>query len=205
MHLSEGVASVPVLVTGAVLGIGLAAAGLKKTDPMDLPKTAMLAAAFFAAALVRVPIGPACAHLTLNGFLGLLLGWAAIPAILVAIFLQAALFQFGGLTTLGINLVVMAAPALVVWLLFAKAAGQKPARVALIAAFFAGATGIVLGASLMAGALAFSGEPFFPAARLILAVHLPVAVIEGLFTAFALAFIRRSRPELFDMEPLHVS
>lgn len=205
MHLSEGVASGPVLVTGAVLGIGLAAAGLKKTDPMDLPKTAMLAAAFFTAALVRVPIGPACAHLTLNGFLGLLLGWAAIPAILVALFLQAALFQFGGLTTLGINLVVMAAPALVVWLLFAKAAGQKPARVALIAAFLAGTTGIVLGASLMAGALALSGEPFFPAARLILAVHLPVAVIEGLFTAFALAFIRRSRPELFDMEPLHVS
>ena len=30
-----------------------------------------------------------------------ILGWAAFPAFLVALFLQAVLFQFGGLTTLG--------------------------------------------------------------------------------------------------------
>lgn len=204
MHLSEGVAGLPVLITGAVLGAGLAAVGLRKTDPMDLPKAAMLSAAFFAAALVRVPIGPACAHLTLNGFLGLLLGWPAIPAILTALFLQASLFQFGGLTTLGVNLVAVAGPAMLVWFLFAKTAHRKPARIALIAAFGAGATGIILGASLLALALAFSGEPFFPAAKLLIAAHLPVAVIEGVFTAFALGFIRKTRPDLFNMEPLHV-
>ncbi len=204
MHLSEGVATLPVLVTGGVLGVGLTAAGLRKTDPMDLPKTAMLAAAFFAAALVRVPIGPACAHLTLNGFLGLLLGWPAVPAILTALFLQAALFQIGGLTTLGVNLFVTAGPAMAAWFLFAKIAHRKPARLALLAAFAAGVTGILMGASLLALALAFSGEPFFPAAKLIVIAHLPVAAIEGLVTAFALAFIRKTRPDLFNMEPLHV-
>ena len=35
-------------------------------------------------------------HLVLNGLMGLLLGWLAVPAILVALFLQALLFQFGG-------------------------------------------------------------------------------------------------------------
>jgi cobalt/nickel transport system permease protein len=37
------------------------------------------------ASLIHVPIGPSNAHLILNGLVGLLLGWGAFPAILVAL------------------------------------------------------------------------------------------------------------------------
>ena len=42
-------------------------------------------------------------HLILNGLLGMLLGWAAFPSIFVALMLQAILFQYGGITVLGVN------------------------------------------------------------------------------------------------------
>ena len=95
MHISEGVLSGPVLLSGAALAVAGTAIGLKKLDYDQVAKVGMLSAAFFVASLIHVPIGPSNAHLILNGLVGLLLGWAAFPAILVALVLQAVLFQFG--------------------------------------------------------------------------------------------------------------
>ena len=120
MHISEGVLSPPVLIAGG----GLAAAGvayaLKKTDYDRVPQVGIVSAAFFVASLIHVPIGPASVHLVLNGLTGLLLGWAAVPAILVALFLQGIIFQFGGLTTLGVNTLNMALPAVLFTLLIRR-------------------------------------------------------------------------------------
>ena len=97
MHISEGVLSPPVLVTGAVLTAAGVALGLRKMENEKIPLVAVLTSAFFVASLIRVPVGPSAVHLVLNGLLGLILGWAAVPAILVGVALQALLFQFGGL------------------------------------------------------------------------------------------------------------
>ena len=51
---------------------------------------------------------------------GLFLGWAVFPAFLIALVLQALLFSFGGFAVLGVNLCIMALPALLVHWLFAK-------------------------------------------------------------------------------------
>jgi cobalt/nickel transport system permease protein len=118
MHISEGVLSAPVLVSGAALTVVGTAIGLKKLDYDRIPQVAMLAATFFVASLVHVPIGPSSVHLILNGLLGLLLGWIAFPAILVGLILQALLFQFGGFTTLGVNGIIMALPAVACHYLF---------------------------------------------------------------------------------------
>ena len=103
MHISEGILSGPMLVSGAALAAAGTAIGLKKLDYDHIAKAGMLSAAFFVASLIHVPIGPSNAHLILNGLVGLLLGWAAFPAILVALVLQGAFFQFGGITTLGVK------------------------------------------------------------------------------------------------------
>ena len=108
MHISEGVLSGPVLISGGALAAVGTAIGLRKLDYDHIAKAGMLSAAFFVASLVHVPIGPANAHLVLNGLVGLLLGWAAFPAILVALVLQAVLFQFGGITVLGVNTIITA-------------------------------------------------------------------------------------------------
>ena len=118
MHISEGVLSAPVLIGGAALAVAGTAIGLKKIDYDRIMTVAILSAAFFVASLVHVPIGPGSAHLLLNGLLGLMLGWAAFPSILVALLLQAVLFQFGGLTVLGLNTFNMAAPAVFCFYVF---------------------------------------------------------------------------------------
>jgi cobalt/nickel transport system permease protein len=195
MHISEGILSLPVLAGGGALGLAGVAWGLRRM-PMDrLPQTAVLSAAFFVASLIHVPIPPAQAHLVLNGLLGIILGWAAFPAILVALFLQALLFQFGGLTTLGINTFNMAFPALLSWLCLRRLV-NKGRTWRLLAGSLAGAGGVLGSGLLVALSLALSGENFYGLALLLLLAHLPVMVAEGIITALVVDYLARVRPEL---------
>ncbi|MGD9383870.1 MAG: cobalt transporter CbiM, partial [Desulfobacterales bacterium] len=135
MHISEGVLSAPVLVTGAALAVAGISVGLKKMDYEKIPEAAVLSAAFFVASLIHVPMGPSNVHLVLNGINGLLLGWLCFPSILVALALQAILFQFGGITVLGVNTVIMALPGLMGYYLFGGLIKGKNRRLSLAAAF----------------------------------------------------------------------
>jgi ABC-type Co2+ transport system permease subunit len=112
MHISEGVLSPPVLAAGWALAAGGLALGLKKTKTEALPRTALISAVLFLASLVHVPVGPSSIHLTLLGLAGVLLGWSAVPALFVALLLQALLFQFGGILSLGVNTAIMGTAAL---------------------------------------------------------------------------------------------
>ena len=113
MHISEGILSAPVLVTGAALTATAVGYSLKKMEHKEVPRVAILSSVFFVASLIHVPVGPSSVHLILNGIIGVLLGWSTFPAILVALALQGVLFQFGGITTLGVNTFNMALPAII--------------------------------------------------------------------------------------------
>jgi cobalt/nickel transport system permease protein len=194
MHISEGIIAAPVLVAGAATAVAGCAIGLKKMDLENTPKVAVLSSAFFVASLIHVPIGPTSAHLLLNGLIGIILGWTSFPALLVALLLQAVLFQFGGITTLGVNTVVMAVPAVICYLLYARFVRSKNNKIAAVAGFLAGVTGILLGGVLVALFLIFTGEQFLTVARLFVIAHFPLMIIEGVLTAFIVIFIRRIRP-----------
>lgn len=200
MHIAEGVLSPAVLAGGAVLALGGTALGLRKLEYDRLVAVGILSAAFFVASLIHVPVGLSSAHLVLNGLVGVLLGWAAFPSILVALLLQALLFQFGGITVLGVNVFTMGFAAVISWYVFRAICylcpGMKGVRVA---AFMGGALGVALAAVLTALALAFTDEGFWLAARLLLLAHLPVMLVEGLVTMFTVSFIMRVRPELLGM------
>jgi cobalt/nickel transport system permease protein len=92
MHISEGILSGPVLASGAAIAIAGTSFGLKKIEYDRIVHVAMLASSFFVASLIHVNIGPVSAHLILNGILGLLLGFAAFPAIFTALLLQSVFF-----------------------------------------------------------------------------------------------------------------
>ena len=96
MHIADGVLSGPVLAATGGLAVAGIAIGLSKMDYEKVPRVGILAAAFFTASLIHVPIGPSSAHLVLNGLIGFLLGWAAFPAVGIALLLQAIMFGFGG-------------------------------------------------------------------------------------------------------------
>lgn len=198
MHISEGILSAPVLAAGAALTIGGVVVGLRKMDYEQVPKTAVLSAAFFVASLIHLPVGPSNVHMVLNGLAGVILGWTVFPALLVALFLQAILFQFGGLTTLGVNTLNMALPAVVCGCLFSRSLTHISHRTLLfIAGFAAGACAIVLSIVLMAVSLCSTGKQFAAVGALVFFFHIPVIIVEGLVTGSIVVFLRKVRPEIF--------
>lgn len=198
MHISEGVLSAPVLISGAALAAAGVAVGLRRLDHERLMSTAMLAAVFFVGSLVHVPVGLGSAHLILSGLLGMLLGWAAFPAIFTALLLQAVLFQYGGLTTLGVNTVIMAAPAVLCAALFSPLRA-KSVYGRRVAAFCCGAFSVAGAGLLAALSLTFSEDGFWLSARLLFVAHIPIMLAEGLVTALAMGFMLKVRPEVFGL------
>lgn len=195
MHISEGVLSLPVLSIGfATTAVGTWL-GLKKIDPERLVTVALLSSVFFVASLIHVPIGPSSAHLIMSGLLGLILGWAAFPAILTGLLLQAILFQYGGLTSIGVNTTTMALPAVLYYYLFKNliARGGKSMS---IGTFLCGSLSIGTSAILTALALSFSDNSFIPVAKTIIYAHIPIMLIEGLICMFTYSFVYKVRPEM---------
>ena len=154
----------------------------------------MLTATFFVASLIHVPIGPASIHLVLNGLLGIMLGWACFPAILVGLLLQAVFFQYGGLTVLGVNAVNMALPAVLCFYLTRPLLNSEKTRP--LAGFVAGSGAILLSAVFMALSLAFTDSGFLATAKITVLANIPIMVIEGFITMFIVSFIGRVHPEL---------
>lgn len=193
MHISEGVLSWPVLAGGAAIAATAVGVGLRRLPDERIPVAGLLCALFFVAALIHIPVGVASVHLVLNGLCGVLLGWAAFPVIAAALALQALLFGFGGLSTLGVNILVMGAPALV-----AAAAFRAPwPRSAALRGALCGGLSILGGVALMACALWLSGgRAFLPLIGMVTLAHLPVIAIEAAVTGAIVASLHRSRPAL---------
>jgi cobalt/nickel transport system permease protein len=199
MHISEGILSAPVLVSGAALTMAGTAVGLKKLDYDRIPQVAILSAGFFVACLVHVPIGPASAHLVLNGLMGLLLGWVAFPAILIGLILQAVLFQFGGLTSLGVNTLNMALPAVLCYLSLRAGIRSENITISMASSFLCGSGAVLLGSLMLAASLVFTGDDFLVVAKIVFFAHIPVMVIEGLIAALCVRFLKRVRPEVLEV------
>jgi len=195
-HIPDGVLSAPVLITGALASAGLLALALRRLDYDHLPQAAVLSAAFFVSSLISVPVGTSSVHLLLNGLMGLLLGWNALPALFVALVLQAVFFGFGGLAVLGINTLNMALPALACALLLRPLLQRLDGpRVFWIGAA-AGGLGVLLTAGLVALSLGLSGQAFIPAAKVLVLTYVPLAPVESLITGTVLAFLARIEPSL---------
>jgi cobalt/nickel transport system permease protein len=196
MHISEGVLTAPVLLAGAggtILGLTV---GLRCMDAREIPRVALLTAAFFVVSLIHVPIGPSNAHLVLNGILGILLGWTAFPAIFIGLFFQAVLFQFGGLTTLGVNTLNMAVPAVITGAVARPVLRSNSGLFGMLMAAVSGAGAIIISAFMAAGSLAFSGESFVAVSKLVFVAHLPIAIAEGVLSVLIISFLLKTKPEV---------
>jgi cobalt/nickel transport system permease protein len=198
MHISDGVLSAEVLLVGAAIAAGGTAVGLKKLDVDKMPRVALLSASFFIASLIHIPFGPASVHLLLGGLMGLLLGWACFPAILVGLLLQALLFGYGGLTVLGVTTVNIGVPALIVYLVFRGFINKEGKTIPLIGAALAGAFAVLLSAIFTAFSLVFSGAEFIPIAKIIVIAHLPVMAVEGMVNVSVVMLLKKAKPEMLE-------
>jgi len=213
VHIPDGIVSAQVCAAGYAL-TGLATWYSlrqinRKPDPTaEIPKASLLTAAFFVASSIYIPVPPTSVHLILNGLLGVVLGYFAFPAILIGLFFQALVIGHGGLTTLGVNAAMMGIPALLAYHIFQgrNTIGQvlpEPARTGGFA-FLGGALGLGI-AALIFLALVILNIPADVnanterAAILTLSIaHIPLMMVEGIFTAMLVLFLQRVKPELLE-------
>ena len=203
MHLPDGLVPVGMALAGyagsaALLGLSLRRIARLPDPGAAMPRAAMLTAVFFAASALAIPVPPATVHPALAGLIGVLLGWYAVPAIMVGLFLQAVLFGHGGLTTLGLNALVFVPAALMahwVWRALAPAAPT-------FAAVIAGGGAVLLSLVIFAG-LVMTGLPADvdaaaerAALGVLLLAHLPLVLAEGMLVAVVLRVLAWVEPGL---------
>lgn len=199
MHLSEGVLHSSTLIGGAILASFGVMQGLRKMKSEQFILTALFSAAFFVASTIHIPVGIGSVHLILNGMAGLFLGWSLFPAFLIALSLQALFFSFGGLAVLGVNLCIMAFPALAAFYLLRPLLRiESSPRQKMLVGALSGILGVG-GAALMAAlVLTFDGgKDYFDLIWLLFISHLPVFVIDSIISALVISLLAKMSPEIF--------
>ena len=200
MHLSEGVLHTPVLLSGAALAIAGIAVGLRRLESENLPLTALFAAAFFVAGTIHVPVGIGSVHLILNGMAGLFLGWAVFPAFLIALLLQVIFFSFCGFAVLGVNLCVMAAPAVIVHYLFrSRLQPQMTLKDRLLVGIGAGVIGVGGAGALASFVLMLDGgKSYLDLVWLLLVSHVPVFILDSIISVGVITSLCKMYPAVLN-------
>ncbi len=205
MHIPDGFLSLPVwascgAVSAAAVAVAVRKAGAGREDSR-IPLTGVTAAFIFAAQMVNFPVaGGTSGHLTGAVLASLLLGpWATVLVMSAVLIVQALLFQDGGITALGANILNMGlVGAFGGYWLYRVARRLLPGRRGSFAAcFLAGWLAVVASSALASAEIALSGTaPFVVVLPAMTAVHALIGIGEGLVTAAALAFLLRVRADL---------
>ncbi len=125
VHISDGILTTEVTLLGFVLAGALALVGLFRLREEEVPRIALLTAAFFIVSLIHIRIGPTSVHLLLSGLLGVILGRKVALAIPLGLTLQMILVAHGGFSTIGVNSCVLVLPALLIGALFRRLYRQE--------------------------------------------------------------------------------
>lgn len=194
MHISDGVLSLETtIIVSAVSALALFKA-IKELKNEDISLTAVASAMFFIASFIHIPFGVTQIHLILLGVIGILISWSSFVAIFVALLLQALLLGYGGISSLGVNLFIMAAPAVIIYYLYnlqiVKKLNEK------IKFFLVGFLGTFFATLFLTLILYFSKEEFNYAAFSIFSVNIITMIVEGIVSMFLLLFIKKVYPKI---------
>lgn len=194
MHISEGVLKPEILVPAGIITAGLTAYLLYKIKPNDIVRTACMSAVFFVGSFVHFPLGPSSLHLVLGGVVGAFSGRFAFLSILVALLFQGIFFGFGGLSTLGVNALIIGLPA-IFGAYFVRLGNEKTKSLQKLFYFLAGFVPVAISSILLSAVLLLNGDEFRTIASLVLLTNSALCVIEGLICALLLSFIAKTYPE----------
>ncbi|MDF2557522.1 MAG: cbiM [Bacillales bacterium] len=199
MHIPDGILSAPVLVTGAVLSVGILSVSVKKTreefDQKSVPTMGVMAAFIFAAQMLNFPIvGAASGHLMGGALSAILFGfWPSTIIMTTIVAIQALFFSDGGISVFGINFLNMAiiAPGIAAGTYHFCRKIKIPQQVCI---FTAGFLSVIATAFFGALQLGLSGVASYShAIVLLVGWHLLIGVGEGLITMSILPFAFKSR------------
>ncbi len=208
MHMADALLSPAVGGTFYLLsGAGLALSAKKFRDEGDqskVPLMGVLAAFVFAAQMINfsIPGTGSSGHIGGGMLLAMLLGpWAGFIALSSVLVIQALFFADGGLLALGCNIWNMGFYGCIFgWLIYRGAAGKNPSRTRIsIAAVLGPMIALELGAFtvvIQTLASGISELPFDKFTALMLGIHFPIAIVEGLVTMAVINFVYQLRAEL---------
>ena len=206
MHLPDGILSPGVWIAGDVVAAGAVAVCASrvtgKLSDSKVPLMGVMGAFVFAAQMINFPVpGGTSGHLLGGVLLAVLLGPAAASLVMFCVLLvQALLFQDGGITVLGPNLINMGLVATlggwaIVRLLSGSGNGLRRYLVIFVACWLT----TVAGALLAGFQIWLSGHaPLGPILVTMGSVHALIGVGEGLITVATVRFLLAARPGLLE-------
>ena len=204
MHIPDGFLSPPVFISGWVVALSVLSYALKKTKKIlkdrMIPLMGVMAAFIFSAQMLNFPVlGGTSGHLLGGVLAAVTLGpYAGCIVLSIVLIVQCLIFQDGGLTALGANILNMAVVGTIasyyLYALLKKFIFKKNMLVAvLIASWFS----VVLASISCAFELAISGtSPLRIALPAMLFVHIFIGIGEAVITTLVLNFILKVRPDL---------
>lgn len=194
MHIADGILPAGPLIAANAAALASVWYAGRKIASEEVVRMGMVSAAIFSISMVHFPIGGASIHLGLFGVGGILLGWRSVPVAFVTLLFQALIAQHGGLLTVGLNTINMAAG-----MLLAAAIWKAPKLGESSRSFLAGFFGTMLPAAMVAVEfwLAGYGKGF----GVIAAAYSAVALIEGALTTFIIGYLRRVKPAVLARTP----
>jgi cobalt/nickel transport system permease protein len=205
MHLPDGFLSVSVWVPAWVLSLGGVGYSIRKATQTlkdrTVPLMGVMSAFIFAAQMVNFPvIGGTSGHLLGGVLAAVMLGPYAGAIVLVCVLLvQCLIFQDGGLTALGANVLNMAlAGPMGGYLVYKIISGRSGRRWAVLAGTaVASWFSVVLAAAGCALQLALSGtSPLAVVLPAMVGIHGVIGVGEAVMTTLMIGFVMNVRPDL---------
>jgi cobalt/nickel transport system permease protein len=208
MHVPDGFIDTPVALAAGVVACGGVALcvvkGSRSLDDKQVPMAGLVAAFIFAVQMLNFPVATGTSGHLLGGCLAAILVGPYLGALAVSVVLlvQALLFADGGLSALGVNVILMAlVPAFLGYALFVAARQVLPKRSGgVVIASGAAAFASVVAASAAFGVLyLLGGQGSAPAGTVLVAmigVHTLIGIGEGIITGFTVGAVLGVRPDL---------
>ncbi len=212
MHIPDGFLNLPVSLITWIIALALIVVALNqvqaKYQERTVPIMGVCAAFIFAAQMINFPIpGGTSGHLLGGTLAGILLGpWAGSLVMAVVFIVQAFIFQDGGITVLGANIVNMGLigtfGGYFLYRTIRLTIGRDSWRAMAIATAVSAWTSVFIASILVAIELALSGTvPLNVALSAMAFWHLLIGIGEALITLVVVSFIWRTRPDLLYNPP----
>jgi len=210
MHIPDGFLAARVWAPLWVVGAGGIWLSLKRVGralgEKTVPLMGVMAAFIFAAQMLNFPVaGGTSGHLLGGVLAAVLLGpWAGAVIISIVLAVQCLLFQDGGITALGANIVNMALIgsgfSYAIYALARSALRLSVKRrldPIMVAVAVASWCSVVLASAACAIELALSGtSPLRVALPAMVSVHALIGIGEAIITCLVISFVLRVRPDL---------
>lgn len=208
MHIPDGFIDTPTSIVGGVAALGLVTVSVrqaaKQLDDKIAPLAGLTAAFIFAVQMLNFPVAAGTSgHLMGGALAAILVGpWIGSLSMTVVFVVQALVFADGGLSALGLNVILMGyCTCFIAYGVFVLLQRVLPAnRPMLVASSMVSAWAGVLAASvLFVGYYAVGGTgevDLATVAAAMIGVHVLIGIGEAVITGLTISAVSAGRPDL---------